>query len=422
MVASSGSGEREPALRAWLEQLLGGAVVDWQRLVAGNSRTTYAADLASGPQDWAVVVRTDTGDGPFSDTPLTLAREASIYVDLQDRGLALPRIYGFDPSLAALVLQRVPGTSHWDERVLDALLAQLGRLHRVAVTDLHGHWRAAGALDDLEMWAGIARCRVRPVSPLVEFAVGFLRERYPGEPSRLVVVHGDAGPGNLLWDGERITAMLDWELAHVGDPMDDLAFLSVRAALHGIELSDFEQRVRTHYAAVVEIPLDGARLRYWQAVGVLRNLVTCLASISNPVRGRDRLVHHLLVPALNRMLVGALAQLAGIQLEPPTPAPAGNPLPGAEVLSEVAKSLTELMPSLAEEPRQRARRMRYLLDQLAGTWELIPGLARMQEADCVRPEEDAEATLHRLARSADRALGLFPQAARLADRPLASFS
>ena len=44
--------------------------------------------------------------------------------------------------------------------------------------------------------------RVSPPSPLVEFAVEFLRERSPREPDRLVVVHGDAGPGNVLWDGE----------------------------------------------------------------------------------------------------------------------------------------------------------------------------------------------------------------------------
>jgi hypothetical protein len=254
--------------------------------------------------------------------------------------------------------------------------------------------------------------------------VPFLRERFPGEPDRLVVVHGDAGPGNVLWDHGRITALLDWELAHLGDPHDDLAFLSVRAALHGIDLEDFGARVRRCYAANVDVVLDDRRLRYWQAVGLLRNLITCLASIANPVHGRDRLVHHMLVPSLNRLLVDALARLDGIALDPPSPLelPA-QMLPGVDVVAQIAGDLRGVIAALDdEEARQRARRMRYLLAQLTETWSLAPELARLEAQDGPRPGEDTAARLRQLGRSADRWLALFPRAAVLARARIADFS
>jgi aminoglycoside phosphotransferase (APT) family kinase protein len=413
----------EPALRAWVERLLGGNVVSWERLVAGNSRTTWSADVVRAGEQVPLVVRVDPGDGPFSDTPLTLAREAAIYAEMQGRGVALPRTYGFDEGLGALALERAPGAPAWDEQVLGALLEELSRLHTIDASLLTGDWVARSARSDLELWAGIAERRVSPRSPFVDFAVRRLRERFPGEPGRLVVVHGDAGPGNLLWDGTRITALLDWELAHVGDPHDDLAFLSVRAALYGIDLEDFGRRLRDHYLPPVEMTLDEQRLRYWQAVGLLKNLVTCLISIANPVRGRDRLVHHMLVPPLNALLVRALARVEEIELEAPAALAPAEPLPGADVLAEIAEGLTEVVGALEqEEPRQRARRMRYLLAQLAETISIAPEVARLEASELPADEEDTASTLQRLARSAERRLELFPRAAALARTPLAGLN
>ncbi len=413
---------RVPELRSWVERLTGGEVVEWHRLVAGNSRTTWSADVVAAGERTPLVVRVDTGDGPFSDTPLTLAREAAIYADMQDRGVAVPRTYGYDDRLGAVVLERVDGEPAWGPDVLSALLEQLAHLHTVDLVDLRGGWAEPAAIADLELWAAIAERRVEPRSPFVDFAVPFLRERFPGEPERLVVVHGDSGPGNLLWARGRITGLLDWELAHIGDPHDDLAFLSVRAALHGIDLDDFGRHVRERYAAHAHVVLDEGRLRYWQAVGVLRNLITCLASISNPVRGRDRLVHYLLAHSLERLLVDSLARIEGVELEPAVPPRPAPPLPGTDVVREIADEMTEVIAALSDdEARQRVRRMRYLLGQLVDTWSLAPELARQAEADGPKPGEDATAALERLSRSADRTLALFPRGAALASARMAGF-
>ncbi len=59
---------------------------------------------------------------------------------------------------------------------------------------------------------------------LAHLALEVLRRLAPASVPRTVVCHGDVGPGNFLHDGARVTALLDWEFAHLGDPMDDLAW------------------------------------------------------------------------------------------------------------------------------------------------------------------------------------------------------
>ena len=392
-------------------RLLGGTVVDWRQLVAGNSRTTWAADVRRGEELLRVVARVDAGDGPFSGTPYTLAREAAVYRALQGRGVALPAVHGYDTRHNLLALSRVTGDPAWDQVVLAALLRELRALHAIDpdTLALEGVGRSARA--ELELWADIATARIDPPSPFVEFAVAFLRERFPGEPPRLAVVHGDPGPGNLLWDGQRITALLDWEMSHLGDPIDDLAFLTVRLAMHGIPVQEFGRLVAEHYGS---LDPDGAhRLRYWQAVSVMRNLIICLSSVSNPVRGRERLVHWMLIPALGRLLMRTLATLAGLELAAPEPPPPAPALPGSEVLRALATELDGLVGAIQDPERhQRARRAGYLLNQLAETWTLAPLVAARRPATGTGDDDER---LRELADDADRQLWLFPRARALGE-------
>lgn len=411
--------EAAGALVPWLERMLDGRVLRWERLVAGNSRTTWAVDVERGSDLLELVVRIDAGDGPFSDTPLTLEREAAVYRAVQGHGVPIPATYGYDGALDAVALERVAGRPAWDLDVLDALLVQLARLHAVDAAALDVPGMARSALGELELWAQIAQRRIRPSSPFVDFALAFLRERFPGEPARLVFTHGDPGPGNLLWADGAITALLDWEMSHFGDPHDDVAFLSVRAALFGLELPDFAGRVREHYHAHADAVLDDDRLRYWQAVSVLRNLIICQASISNPVGGRDRLVHHMLVPSLNRMLVDVLAGIAGVALDPPA-VPAAADGPAHDVLADVAAGLTDVLPAVTDpDAVQRLKRMRLLVGQLAQTWPQALAVAAAQRDEAPFPAGDEAGALRWLSRAADRQLAAYPKARPLAATPLA---
>lgn len=421
MAATAHKDVGSPELWGWLEAEIGGSVRERRRLIGGNSRTTWSVDVDGPDGIIPLVLRTDSGEGPFSDTPLTLGREAAVYGALDGRGVKIPHPYAYNEGLGALAIERVQGEEVWDAATLDAVLAELARLHAIDARSVTLPGVGRRAHDDLELWAEIAARRVAPASPVVQLAVELLREHFPGEPGRIVVVHGDAGPGNLLWHDGALSALLDWELTHFGDPHDDLAFLSVRAWLFGYSLPAFGDQVRSRYAAATGLALDPARLRYWQAVGVLRNLVTCLSSVGNLIAGRDRLVHHMLIPTLDRVLVGMLAELEGVALEPTPPPADPGALPGGEVIAEIAAELSGLARAIEDpEQRQRARRARYLLSQLERTWPLAFDIARADGAEPV--VTDTAGRLQRLARMADRRLALFPRARELAGIELASLA
>src|SRR3546814_12125836 len=66
------------------------------------------------------------------------------------------------------------------------------------------------------------------LDPLVSRALEWLRANVPADDGPVVLVQGDTGPGNFLSEEGKVTGVIDWELAHLGDPMEDIAGLSGR--------------------------------------------------------------------------------------------------------------------------------------------------------------------------------------------------
>src|SRR5206468_12653559 len=84
------------------------------------------------------------------------------------------------------------------------------------------------AQNELERYEQIFRLISPDPHPAFELAFRWLRQHLPGSAER-VVVHGDFRIGNVIFGPEGVRAILDWELAHIGDPMEDLSWLCVRA-------------------------------------------------------------------------------------------------------------------------------------------------------------------------------------------------
>lgn len=82
----------------------------------------------------------------------------------------------------------------------------------------------------------------------------WLRENIPAAPPRASLIHGDAALSNFLIEDGRVTAILDWELAHIGDPAEELAYLrpSIEPILPWQEFLD-------HYERAGGRPAAGAR-------------------------------------------------------------------------------------------------------------------------------------------------------------------
>jgi hypothetical protein len=79
----------------------------------------------------------------------------------------------------------------------------------------------------------------------------------------VVLVQGDTGPGNFMYRDGCVVAIVDWELAHLGDPMDDIAWLSLRATQE--PLPDFPERLR-EYAARSGHAIDAERVHYYRVM------------------------------------------------------------------------------------------------------------------------------------------------------------
>lgn len=110
----------------------------------------------------------------------------------------------------------------------------------------------------------------------------WLRANLPAPLPTLRLVHGDFRPANVLVEGGEISALLDWELAHFGDPVDDLGWYtcSIYRAEHfppGWTIPDFLAR----YAAGGGIVAEPERLRFWQVLSALRLAVIALRGARN---------------------------------------------------------------------------------------------------------------------------------------------
>ena len=262
-------------LAAWVEEVGRGAIV--------------AATLASGGNrcvGWLVDVRQEDGsilplflryqafeDG--SGGPYTVGREAEIYAALAASDVQIPRFIGRHPSRQAILTERAAGDAAYralaDQKVKDDLARQavraLARLHQVDASKLdipqfgaHRSIREA-VLAELHIWDEMYRATGRD-DPLIDFGRRWLAQNMPREDGPAVLVHGDAGPGNFMFENGRLTCLIDWELSHLGDPMEDLAWFSLRSVLEPVP--DFPACVR-EYELASGAPVDFDRVRYHRA-------------------------------------------------------------------------------------------------------------------------------------------------------------
>jgi aminoglycoside phosphotransferase (APT) family kinase protein len=165
--------------------------------------------------------------------------EADVMRACRRAGLRVPEVLVDDDGAmlgtAGLVMARVPGETVARRILRDdrfatargALVGDLGRflagLHALDPAEVPGV-ASADSLD--RYWESYAL--FEDTSPVFERAAAWLRDKRP-PTTATTVVHGDLRMGNLIVDERGLAAAIDWELVHLGDPLEDLAWLSVKA-------------------------------------------------------------------------------------------------------------------------------------------------------------------------------------------------
>lgn len=128
------------------------------------------------------------------------------------------------------------------------------------------------ALDQIDRWEGLLAEWSQQRVPMLEWASIWLRENAPPAP-KISIVHGDFRIGNFLVSEGRITAILDWELVRLGDPVEDLGWICLQAwrgrSPHMCHFFTREE-LRDRYAALSGLEVDLKAIRYWEAFGTYK--------------------------------------------------------------------------------------------------------------------------------------------------------
>ena len=77
---------------------------------------------------------------------------------------------------------------------------------------------------ELDKWVTVIKEDSISIEPILEAGIRKLYKKPPKEPSKKSLVHGDYRNGNFLFNENKITGILDWEMAHIGDPLEDLGW------------------------------------------------------------------------------------------------------------------------------------------------------------------------------------------------------
>ncbi|HEX2212333.1 MAG TPA: phosphotransferase family protein [Mycobacterium sp.] len=286
------------ALEEVLRPVLGDVTVeDLQRLTGGASRITWAFK-ANGR---ALILRTGARDELHASMEL----EAKVQQRAAAAGARVPNILAADNSPAALgdpylICDAIPGETivrrifrSLDDAGRDRLLVQcaqaLAAIHRADPDGV-----GLTAPDELTGW----RQRLDEMGDTTAAFEWTFRqlERQRPEPSPMRLVHGDFRMGNLIVDASGLAAVLDWELTHLGEIYEDLAWFCIRAWRFGAPetmgaggLGSVETFLRA-YEDASAVPVDRAAFRWWLTVATLRWGVICRHQAERHLSGESRSV------------------------------------------------------------------------------------------------------------------------------------
>ena len=291
-----GSSGEPTATSARLAQLLGEPLTGRvERLSGGASRATFAFTTASRGR---LVAQIDRRSGRAEGVSM----QAALLVAAARAGVPVARVVAHgtdDPVLGAswIVMEAIDGTTDPNRilagegvppagAVLDSIAAALAAVHRMPADP-----GLAPPVDD-----PLARLRetydaLAQPHPTFELAFRALGRDRP--PARRALVHGDFRIGNLMIGAHGVGGVLDWELAHLGDPLEDLGWLCVpawrfmRPDLPAAGLGTREQ-LASAYERHAGVEVDRAALRRWELAGTLRWGVICVMQASTHLSGASR--------------------------------------------------------------------------------------------------------------------------------------
>jgi aminoglycoside phosphotransferase (APT) family kinase protein len=300
-------------------------VADVMRLSGGASQETWSFDIvhASGPTG-AILRRAPKGYGAAPSRAAGLQAEARLMQLAHEAGLPSPEVMhvltGEYDLGTGFIMRRIEGETIARKILRDEEFAaarpRLARQLGMAAAGIHNLRREdLPSLREMSAEKEIAELarEVRSFDwprPVFELALRWLGAHDPGPPEEVTLVHGDFRHGNLIIGEDGLRAVLDWELAHLGDPMEDLGWICVNSWRFGEidkPVGGFGSREELYagYEAVGR-KVDPARARFWEVMGTLRWGVMCCGMMQRFRKGPEH--------SMERAMIGRRASETEIDL------------------------------------------------------------------------------------------------------------
>jgi aminoglycoside phosphotransferase (APT) family kinase protein len=289
-----------------------------RRLAGGASREIWSVDLTldrdGAVEELPLVVRKDppgrVGDGGDRSVELGVLRAAWA------GGVPVPRPRWGTSDASVLgapffTMDRVAGETLPRRLLRDdayaktraGMAAELGAiLAKIHALDLaspdlaalpHPPADRSPARTELERTEQSIRDFAAEPHPVLDLAERWLEARVP-DPPRVTLVHGDYRVGNVIFDETGVRAILDWELVHVGDPIEDLGWLCTRAWRFGSPLPaggvGTREQLVAAYEAASNTKVDRDALRFWEAWGSFKVALVFIMQSKVYLDGRVRSV------------------------------------------------------------------------------------------------------------------------------------
>lgn len=317
-------GEMDRAVHDYLTTNLG-KVVGFRR--HARWRIGWDAEVEAEGKRTPLYIRGPRGDNYVS--PIDMAQEAAIHRAYLANGIPAPKPIAVIDDPCSLVLERLSGTINTEtipdpairRRVREEFIAIIARQHQIPLDEF------AEVGLDIPVGADAVSRNLYEASetifdtligrpwPLMRFVGGWLKRHVPQDRTRAAFINGDAG--QFMFDGDRITGLIDFEMSAFGDPAAELAGIRLRDTSE--PLGDLSA-LYDHYETLSGDCITKELIEYHTAgfCGVNGFMLWPLAFSST--REQDYMAYMQFAVATSRWCVKAMAEHAGISLtEPPLP-------------------------------------------------------------------------------------------------------
>jgi len=286
-------------------------VIGLKRISGGSSRETYAFDLewveGAETRTRALIGRRDPTGGLLKSDR---ASEFRVLEAMHRAGLHVPEPLHLELDPAVMdrpffIMHRAGGRTSGGpfpqtepaplrEKIAHQLLEELARLQALDYRALKLEFlgapkdHAESARAQTAHWREIYdRDRMGEHYPILDAAFAWLAAN-PVVTDRVVIVHGDFRSGNYLYDDDGMLAMLDWEMTHLGDPMEDLGWASMRFWGRGEFAAGLMEREAFYrlYEEISGRSIDRERLFFYQVLGNAKMATICLTGVCDFTEGR----------------------------------------------------------------------------------------------------------------------------------------